>query len=588
MASRFEQLDLDQWRLKGDREADPLVGKTLGKGVEGIRTYNRVMLLANQIIVNPGLLLAQGSVLEKEFAADTTKRELAGYFFPMPAPDWVDPKKLELASQLWRDYTIPTMGVLYAASLPYCYLIKNGIPALYDTGKLLEPYLSQRLYETGLMLSAVLDPGGLQVIEDREFDYEGVLIDELKKRDPRGQWVKQGNALVRREGRGLSLGGSAGPAAPDEIVQSVNARAGTVRRFLWGKGYVTAKKVRFLHASMRYMLLNPGVFQAPPQPAEGPKPMVQALAERREGWDMKALGYPVNQEDLAYTLLTFGLVIPRGLERWGVAVSDEQKEAFLHLWKVVGYVMGIEEVLLTDRWDEAEDLFDRIRARQAGGSPEGMRLTDALIGLLDQYLPKLPGVPENSLPVELIRSQIGDDYAKQLIDPARFQAARQIWRWPIYKALDLGAGAYFFIRGRMVKALPLWGELTTGLMHDVGEGLIAAWRDAYRRQPFFVPTNPTTWERVPGADAAYLGRLRAWRQQVLKMGALGLILLVVAVVALAAAIPLLLLAGKTAGLVALGIFGGAWVGFAKIARKRLNEMLAARPEPDERICKLGE
>lgn len=579
MSDRIAQLDLDRLRLTGDPEADRLVAHTLGKGPSGIVVYNRVMLLAGQISENPALLLARQSRLEREFANDPTKRELAGYFLPVPAPDWVDPDKLETAASLWTRYTIPTLGVLYAASLPYCYLIRNGIPALYDTGKLLEPYLSQRLYETGLMLDAVLDPRGIEVIEDREFDYEGVLLEELNRLDPRGRWSRQGATLVRRDSGGTR------PNLAAAAVESANRRIGTARRFLWGKGYVTAKKVRFLHAAMRYMLLNPESFPPPANPSATARPLTQIMRERRERWDSQALGVPVNQEDLAYTLLTFGLIIPKGLERWGVRVTQEQKDGFLHLWRVIGHVMGIEEELLTDDWNEAEALFDRIRERQAGGSEDGRKLTEALIGLLDQYLPKIPGVPENSLPVELIRSQIGDAYAAELIAAPRLRAARRFWRWPIYKALDLGAQIYFFLRGRLTDLLPLWGQWTTALLHEVGEGLVASFRDAYRRQPFFVPTDASTWVRVPGVDAAYLGTLRRWRGRVLTATALSLGLLVIAVAAATAAIPLLIFAGTAAGSAALALFLGAWLAFAKFARKRLRELLAARPEPNPGVGK---
>ena len=63
--------------------------------------------------------------------------------------------------------SILAIFVLYAASLPACYLMKKGVPALNQTEKLAEhKYVFQRIYETGLMLDGVLHPGGLRVIED--------------------------------------------------------------------------------------------------------------------------------------------------------------------------------------------------------------------------------------------------------------------------------------------------------------------------------------------------------------------------------------------------------------------------------------
>jgi hypothetical protein len=581
MSNNWNNDTLQNFRGMGDPYADALVSKTLGKGEAGIETYNRMLLLANQLIENPGLLLVEQSTLAQEFENNIKDPGLAAYFKPMEAPAWVDPDKLALASEVWKQNTVVAMGVLYAASLPLCYLIKNGIPALYDTGKLLEPYLSQRIYETGLLLDSILDSHGLSIIEDKEYDHGKVLLDELNKSDPKGQWERRGNALCR-----CGDSAKATEAAKTEaIVTAVNERMQSSQRYLWGKGYLTAKKVRFLHASMRYMLLNPQSFEPHEQNKGATKPLMQLFSERREPWNTQELGYPVNQEDQAYTLLTFGLIIPKGLERWGVSLSQEEKDAFLHLWKVIGYTLGIEEQLLTDRWDEAEELFAMIQARQAGGSEDGVKLTDALIDLLDQYLPTLPGVAENCLPVELMISQIGDKFARDLIRADRLKEARRPWRRPIYAVLGFAAKSYFFLRSRFLAGFPLWGDLTTQLVHEVAEGMIESWRDAYRRAPFFVPSNLTTWQRIPGADPAYLHTLKDWRQGVLMTAGFALGLLVVSVFGAAASLPLLLLYGEGAFLAALGFSGAAWMVFARTAKKRLNALLAERPEPDRRICK---
>jgi hypothetical protein len=581
MSEKWNNNKLESFRGRGDAYADALVSKTLGKGEAGIETYNRMLLLANQLIDNPGLLLVEQSRLAQEFENDIKDSELAAYFKPMEAPAWVDTEKLALASKLWQENTVAAMGVLYAASLPFCYLIKNGIPALYDTGKLLEPYLSQRIYETGLLLDSILDSNGLSVIEDKEYDYGKVLLEELNKADPKGRWERRGHTFCRCGGPAKKTENEAAQA--EAIVAAVNERVQKSRRYLWGKGYLAAKKVRFLHASMRYMLLNPQNFE--PQDKQSTKPLMQIFSERREPWNTQELGYPVNQEDQAYTLLTFGLIIPKGLERWGISLSQEQKDAFLHLWKVIGYTLGIEEELLTDQWDEAEALFAMIQARQAGASEDGMKLTDALIELLDQYLPTLPGVAENCLPVELMISQIGDTFAKDLIRADRLKETRSLWRRPIYKVLGLAAKSYFFLRSRFLADFPLWGELTTRLAHEVAEGMIESWRDAYRRAPFFVPSNLTTWQRIPGADPAYLHTLQEWRQKVLTTAGLGLGLLVASVFGAAASLPLWLLYGEGGLLAGLGVSGAAWLAFAKIAKKKLNVLLAERPEPDRRLCK---
>ena len=64
--------------------------------------------------------------------------------------------KLTVASRLFHENMLAILMMLYCGSLPSCYLIKNGIPALYQTAKLKDSrYVHQRMYETGLFVDAV-------------------------------------------------------------------------------------------------------------------------------------------------------------------------------------------------------------------------------------------------------------------------------------------------------------------------------------------------------------------------------------------------------------------------------------------------
>ena len=43
---------------------------------------------------------------------------------------------------------------------------------------------------------------------------------------------------------------------PQDVHDEVERLRNKSKRYLWGKGYINAKKVRFLHAAMRYMLIQ--------------------------------------------------------------------------------------------------------------------------------------------------------------------------------------------------------------------------------------------------------------------------------------------------------------------------------------------
>src|SRR5690606_16277595 len=64
-------------------------------------------------------------------------------------------------------------------------------------------------------------------------------------------------------------------------------------------------------------------------------------------------------------------------ERFGVELTEERREAFLHCWSVVGLLMGILPELLPSSVDEAERLFLAIQARQKAATEEGRTLTRA-------------------------------------------------------------------------------------------------------------------------------------------------------------------------------------------------------------------
>ena len=64
------------------------------------------------------------------------------------------------------------------------------------------------------------------------------------------------------------------------------------------------------------MLTRPERAKAPARQENSPT-VAESLSLQGSVWNEREWGIPLNQEDLAYTLLTFGYVIPLALERWG-------------------------------------------------------------------------------------------------------------------------------------------------------------------------------------------------------------------------------------------------------------------------------
>lgn len=75
-------------------------------------------------------------------------------------PSWADPAKIQLGEQLFGEWGVSSCAILACASLPECYMMKNGIHVLAMTQRL-QQHAQRRVLETAQMIMAVMFPGGL-------------------------------------------------------------------------------------------------------------------------------------------------------------------------------------------------------------------------------------------------------------------------------------------------------------------------------------------------------------------------------------------------------------------------------------------
>jgi hypothetical protein len=154
-----------------------------------------------------------------------------------------------------------------------------------------------------------------------------------------------------------------------------------------GRGHQVIQKVRLLHALSRYQLLND-----PSRP-----------------WKTRELGVPINQEDMAGTLMTFCCVVIEGLEALNLPVSRQQLEDWTYAWRVVGQGLGIDEGLLPATFAEAQALTRFIRERQTQASPEGVAMMASLLEGLRTFVPfaAIDGLPVSLVRFFLASQQVG-------------------------------------------------------------------------------------------------------------------------------------------------------------------------------------
>jgi hypothetical protein len=87
-------------------------------------------------------------------------------------------------------------------------------------------------------------------------------------------------------------------------------------------GYASTIRVRMVHAMVRSALL------ASPR------------------WRTDAWGLPINQSDTLGTNLLFSIGLLEGCKQWGLCFHDAEIDAIVHLWRYIGYLIGIDEALL--------------------------------------------------------------------------------------------------------------------------------------------------------------------------------------------------------------------------------------------------
>lgn len=251
-------------------------------------------------------------------------------------PEWADKEKIKRAEKLFMEHGPLSCILLFCASLPECYVIPDLATVLHIAGQL-EAHTEYRIRSTAAMIFPVM--------------------------------MKEG--LTGENGGG--------------IAQTL--------------------KVRLIHATIRHLILrgNPQAAVAALQNnhLENNDGVIAPIAEMKDshnmfhallahGWNVKDDGLPCDQEELAYTLLTFGYVFLRSMRKLGVGLTRADEEAYLHVWNIVGHTLGIDTALLCDTMPEARTRFLAIQASSRANAVNGdasARLGKALMLHMGQAVP---------------------------------------------------------------------------------------------------------------------------------------------------------------------------------------------------------
>lgn len=203
------------------------------------------------------------------------------------------------------------------------------------------------------------------------------------------EWVdwdllEEGAAVYSRFGQNaadvllqLSLvGGYRFGGPPDLLVATGGLTGGTTRRRLgetqtWttslstpgalrrdGEGWRLTVHVRAMHA------------------------LVNASFEHSDRWDADRWGLPINQADQASTLGLFDAVVLLGVRTLGVRVSAADSRAVMHLWRYVGWLLGVGEEWLVDSERDRHRLNYHLLRAQGEITPAGPQLSRAILDVV--------------------------------------------------------------------------------------------------------------------------------------------------------------------------------------------------------------
>lgn len=123
-----------------------------------------------------------------------------------------------------------------------------------------------------------------------------------------------------------------------------------------GKGYAACVKTRVIHAYSRLM-----------------------IQEMIQDWDTREWGKPINSWDMIATYIGFSLTFLLGLKKLNVRFSAEEEAGVFHLWKYIGYLLGIPAAYIPENAKDATAQFYLWTSIQPVADADSVMLAHALL-----------------------------------------------------------------------------------------------------------------------------------------------------------------------------------------------------------------
>ena len=157
-----------------------------------------------------------------------------------------------------------------------------------------------------------------------------------------------------------------------------------------GRGILSCQKVRLMHAAIRHYLARD-----------------ERWSEHwRADWAV-----PICQEDLLGTMLSFSVTVIESLVASNITLNAREREDYLHLWKVVGFLLGIDEERLPDDYPAGVAMMEDWRRRTHRPTETSRALMQAMIAF---WYERVPGRIFDGVTSGWCRLWVGDELADRL------------------------------------------------------------------------------------------------------------------------------------------------------------------------------
>lgn len=103
------------------------------------------------------------------------------------------------------------------------------------------------------------------------------------------------------------------------------------------------------------------------------------IKKKAKDWNRELWGEPINFWDMIATYTGFSLVFMQGLKKLDIKISAEEEKGMYHLWKYVGYLLGIPAQYLPEDTPQAVEQLYLWSSLQDGADQDSEQLARALL-----------------------------------------------------------------------------------------------------------------------------------------------------------------------------------------------------------------